>query len=76
MLFVDADHFVQQPEVVAALTGDSAESFQIFGETGTAVADSGTEKAIANARVATHPGTHLLNVGVNAFTDIRYRIDE
>src|ERR1700733_7086516 len=49
LVFVDAANFFEQAEVVSALFCDRAKGEQVFGETRTAITDSGIQKARADA---------------------------
>src|SRR5215475_9254713 len=63
LFFVDANDFIEQAEIVAALAGHGAEGRQIFRKAGAAVADARVQETGTDASVGADPLTDLLHVG-------------
>src|SRR2546422_543329 len=76
LLLVDTHHFVEQTKLVPALPRHGAESQQILGKAGAAIADSRIQKTRSDAAVGSDPLADLLHVRSYRFANRRHRIDE
>ena len=73
---VDLDHAGQQLEGVAGVAGQLLQRGDVLREAAAAVADAGTEEALADALVEAHAAGDLLDVGADALADVRDLVDE
>ena len=65
LLVVNAHHFFEQAEIIAALAGHSAICGQILREARAAVAQARIQKLPSDARVRANALPHLVNVGAH-----------
>jgi hypothetical protein len=76
LLIIDLLNFNEEAKVDTQLLCHRTKSGHVLGETGAAVADTGTKKFRTDTAVKTHTASHLLDVRICRFAKIRDSIDE
>src|SRR5437660_8348113 len=76
LLFIDAHHFIQQPEFVSALSRHCSEGCQVLRKTRSAVAYTWIQEPRANPAVRSNSLNHLMYVRAHGLADRSDGVDE
>src|SRR5262249_10207238 len=76
LLLIDLAHLLQEAKLVAVFARHGLKCRDIFGETGTSVANTGKQETRTDARIAAYAFAHIFNVRAHGFSNVGYGIDE